>query len=108
MAYSKQRRNKQRQVQTDEGVNMDLRHDATCPAACRKSFNARATNDDFRVQDSATLASDYDTRHWRKSKIPDTPVRPLELEALEKNRQKPSASSAYNTSLCSTLCDTIP
>lgn len=52
MAYSKQRRNISNfLVQTDEGVNVDLRHDAICQAACRKSFNARASNGGFQVQD---------------------------------------------------------
>ena len=118
MAYSKQRRNISNfLVQTDEGVNVDLRHDAICQAACRKSFNARASNHGFQVQDFSDSGVRFVTQtHRRNSKFPHTPVRLWALEALEKQRQKPRRSTAYhlcftedcNTPLCSTPCDTIP
>ena len=76
MAYSKQRRNISKLVQTDEGVNVDLRHDAICQAACRKSFNARASNHGFQVQDFSDSGVRFVTQtHRRNSKFPHTPVR---------------------------------
>lgn len=94
-------------------MNVDLRHDAICQAACRKSLNARASNDGFQVQDfsnGGVRIVTQNTNAPKKSKFPHTPVRPLKLEVLEK-QTKASASTATTSAspkIVTLLCVALP
>ena len=99
-------------------MNVDLRHDAICQAACRQSLNARASNDGFQVQDFSNGGVRIVTQN---TNAPNKIQVPPHSGSSFKTRGAGEADKSIgphcyhicvtencNTSLCSTPSEPIP